>query len=289
MNYQSENKINIGFYGSEGAFSEEGALSCIKNFSLSKNNEMNLISCGKEIEEVFLKVLNKEVDFGVVPVENSRAGIINKTYDLLLGEKIYVVGEGINKIEQHLIVNPGVKLEQIEEVYSHGIAIDQCKKFLKFGHWRTFASGDTATSVREVKERGLTNAAAIAGERAAKIYGMEIIKNNIEDDINNFTRFFMISRKLIEIEDADKTSIAIELRNGLNSLSPYLELFVKNEIEILSMQSRPSKERTFEYVVYLDFMGTLQDEKVKEILPELLQKTGYFRFLGSYRKAKPPT
>lgn len=284
-----EKKINVGFYGEKGSFSEEGALACIGNFSLAKNHEKNLIPCGKDIAAVFSKVVNKEVDLGVVPVENSSSGIINATYDLLLNEKIYVVGEGINRIEQHLIANKGVTLDKIENIYSHKAAIYQCTKFLRAGNWEMHTGQDTATAVRKVKEEKLTNAAAIAGKHAAKVYDMEIIKENIEDSTDNFTRFFMISRDFIEAKDADKTSIAIELRNGLNSLSPYLELFVKNGIELLSLQSRPCRSRLFEYVVYLDFYGMLNDAHVKKILPELVKKTGDFRYLGSYRKAKSPT
>ena len=286
-----EKKINIGFYGERGSFSEEGALSCIDNFSFAKNNETNLIPCGKlegGIEGVFSKVVSKELDFGVVPVENSRSGIINKTYDLLLEKKIHIVGEGINRIEQHLMVNKGVTLDQVENIYSHESAIYQCTKFLRPGNWEKHPLGDTATAVLKVKKEKLTNAAAIAGKRAAEIYDMAIIQKNIEDSTENFTRFFMISMTSEGVVDADKTSIAIELRNGLNSLAPYLESFVKNDIEILNLQSRPSKDRVFEYTVYLDFNGTLNDERVKEILPELLPQTGDFRFLGSYRKAKPP-
>lgn len=280
-----EKKNNIGFYGERGSFSEEGALSCIGNFGLAKNNEINLIPCGKVIEDIFSKVVNKELDFGVVPVENSTSGIINVTYDLLLDEKIYVVGEGINRIEQHLMVNKGVTVDQIEDIYSHKAAIYQCKKFFRSGNWKQYTGLDTASAVRRVKEDKLTNAAAIAGKRAAEVYDMEIIQKNIEDSMDNFTRFFMISRTCKNIEDADKTSIAIELKNGLKSLAPYLELFVENEIEIVSVQPRPSRSRIFEYIVYLDFYGTLDDAKVKKILPELVKKTQHFGFLGSYKKA----
>lgn len=288
MGIVNERKIDIGFYGEQGSFSEEGALSCIGNFSLVKDHKANLVPCGKNISEVFKKVVNKEIDFGVVPVENSRHGIIDATYDLLWEEKIQVVGEAINRIEQHLLVNKDVTLDQVEDIYSHESAIYQCTKFFRSGNWKKHPFGDTATAVRKIKEEGLTNAGAIAGKRAAEIYDMAIIQKNIEDNKENFTRFFMISKTSEGVLDADKTSIAIELRNGLNSLAPYLDLLVKSDIEILNIQSRPCKDKLFEYMVYLDFNGTLKDEKVKEILPELLEKTGTFRLIGSYRKAKPP-
>ena len=156
MEITKEKKINIGFYGERGSFSEEGALCCIGNFSLAKNNEINLIPCGKGIEDVFSKVVNKELDFGVVPVENSTSGIINVTYDLLLNEKIYVVGEGINRIGQHLMVNKDVAFDQIEHIYSHKAAIYQCKKFLRTGNWVMHTGFDTASAVRKVKEENLS-------------------------------------------------------------------------------------------------------------------------------------
>ncbi|GAB6265968.1 MAG: hypothetical protein STSR0001_14140 [Methanothrix sp.] len=279
--------IDIGFYGSKGSFSEEGALTCINNFSRlsAEKPNINLISCGKDVMAVFSKVEQGEADFGVVPIENSSAGIITNTIDLLLREKIYVVGEGINRIEQHLISNKGVTIDQVNDIYSHNAALYQCTRFLRSRDWNLHSFGDTATAVKKIKDENLMDAAAIAGKRAAIVYDMDIIRNNIEDHVNNFTRFFMISRKRCAVEDADKTSIAIELRDGLNSLAPYLNLFVENNIELLNIQSRPSKNRIFEYMVYIDFSGTLNDEKVKAILPELVQKIGDFRLLGSYRKA----
>jgi len=281
-----EDVIKIGYYGSPGSFSEEGAQECISTIDeIDTAKRIELISCGKDPKQVFSLVTNKEVDYGVVPVENSNHGIINDTYDLLYQSKIYVVGEAINKISQNLLVNKGITIKDITTVYSHNAAVNQCKKFISSNELEFKLFGDTATCAKKVKNEKLLNVGAIAGKRAAEIYDLEILQSDIQDNFNNYTRFFLIGTHEC-IGNGNKTSILIKLRNGLNSLYDYLGYFVKRDITLVKIDTRPSKDALFEYIIYMDFMGNIDDDNVKEAFHELNKDAKFVGYLGSYKAAE---
>ena len=280
MKTQSGN-IKVAYYGEQGSFSEEGALSCFRDA------DADFSPCGKKIGKVFETVVTNKADYGVVPVENSNTGIIYETYDLLLKEKIFVVKEYINKIDQYLLANNDVKIGQVKKVYSHPAALFQCKKYLNSRDWETFTIGDTASAVKKVKNDNLVDAAAVASKKAAKDYGMQILRENIQDSENDYTRFFVIGKKQIEGKH-DKTSIVLGLRNGLNSLHEYMGFFVKRRITIVKLDSRPDRDKPFDYIIYMDFQGNMNDRDVKDAMSELVQNCGFVRFLGSYKACKYP-
>ncbi|MDI6810272.1 MAG: prephenate dehydratase domain-containing protein [archaeon] len=273
-------KITIGYYGNPGSFSEEGAFECFTE------QNVHFVPCGKSIEAVFSKVVIGEVDYGIVPVENSNHGIINETYDLLLQEKVYIVRETISRIQQSLLANKGVGIDQLKRVYSHVVAISQCKDFLKAHTWEVIPLGDTATCAEKIKKEKSQDAGAIASKRAAQFYDLEILEDiAVHNDI--YTRFFGISKKLFESK-GDKTSIALGLRDGLNSLYDYMGFFVKRDIKIVKLESRPIKNRPFEYILYMDFLGDPREGTVKDALNELLLASEFVKVLGTYKAATLP-
>jgi len=273
--------LKVAYYGEPGSFSEEGALKCFEHERVQK-----FVPCGKMMKRVFEKVISGEVDLGVVPVENSNAGIVNTTYDLLREEKVYVVKETILKIKQYLLANEGVTINQIKKVYSHPVAIQQCSRFLREHGFEVIDGGDTASCAKKVKIENLTDAGAIGSKRSAEVYGLNILESNIQNDETNFTRFFVIGREPYK-KKGNKTSIVFDLRNGLNSLYKCLGFFVKREIKIVKLESRPGP-RPFEYIIYMDFLGYPHDAKEKDALHDLLFNCQNLKIIGNYMAATLP-
>jgi chorismate mutase/prephenate dehydratase len=191
-------------------------------------------------------------------------------------------------IRQHLVANHGVALNQVKTIYSHPIANAQCSKFLSARPWQVVNYLDTASCVEKLAKEDLMDAAAIAGKRAVEIYNMNILKEDVQNSNTNYTRFFIIGPDR-NTREGNKTSMVLGLRNGLNSLHDYLGCFVKREIRILKIDSRPSRRLPFEYVIYMDISGTPQEQKVKDAISDLWQICGFVRFIGSYEAAKIPS
>ena len=176
----------VAFQGEIGAYSEGAAFQFF-------GSSINVKPC-ETLDEVFNAVENDEAQFGIVPVENSIEGSISRTYDLLLESSLRVYGETELRVLHCLIASPSARLDLIKKVYSHPQALGQCRAFLKHLNSELIPTYDTAGSVKMIKEQGITDGAAIAGIRAAEIYGMKIIAQEIEDNPNNFTRFFILSK-----------------------------------------------------------------------------------------------
>lgn len=183
------NRVKVAFQGELGAYSEEAALKFFGN-----DNKIQTIPC-QTFADVFKAVGKKTADFGIIPIENSLEGAVGRNYDLLLKSKLKIFGEETLKIRHCLIANKGVKMESIKNVYSHPQALGQCREFLEKMRLKAIPFCDTAGSVRTLKERKLKDSAAIASERAGRIYQMKILKRGIERNSQNFTRFFIISNK----------------------------------------------------------------------------------------------
>jgi prephenate dehydratase len=281
MVFARHRKPIIIYYGQEGSFTEEAALKYFEAI------DAQFIPSSKFLENVFSAVVKGEADYGVVPVENSDAGIVNQTYDLLLEEKAYVIGEIILRINQCLLVNKGITIDKIRRVYSHPTALLQCSKFLQKHGWDIIAEADTASCAKKLKSESIMDAGVIAGKRASIVYDLEILEEGIQNDINNFTRFFIISGKKFE-GYANKTSIIIGIRGSLNEIYDYLESFVKRNILIQKIESRPSKSRPFEYILYIDFLGDPNETRVKDAMNELLHKSQFVKLIGTYKAAEFP-
>jgi chorismate mutase/prephenate dehydratase len=270
----------VAFQGERGAYSE----SAVYQFFGSKV----LVQPCKDFRDVFEGVKHQEVQAGVVPVENSLEGSINQNYDLFFSYDLKVRGEVIVRVEHCLIVNPCTKMSQIKAVYSHPQALAQCRSYLEKAKWEIIPTYDTAGSVKIIKEQELTNAAAIASQRAAELYGMKILARDIADNKENFTRFFVLSPEDTTPTGKDKTSIIFSAKHEPGSLYNALGEFAKRKINLTRIESRPTKKTAWEYNFYLDFEGHRTEPQCAEALKALEKHVIFVKVLGSYPKAIQP-
>ena len=266
----------VAFQGERGAFSEDAVITFFGRAELSPN---------KYIADVFEAVVANDAEFGVVPVENSQAGIINDTYDLLLRYPLNIFGEIHLRISHCLMALPGETLEGIKIIYSHPQALAQCEEFLRKFKAEIVPTYDTAGSAKRIKEGGLKGSAAVASKRAAEIYGLEILAEGIETNPNNYTRFFVISLKKAESSPNSKTSLVFSTRNLPGALYNCLGAFANRNINLTKLESRPSRDKPWEYVFYVDFEGHVDDPICQEAMTELGRMTNFVKILGSYPRA----
>jgi len=269
--------VKVAFQGEIGAYSE----SAIYSF-FGPSAEVK--PC-KNLSDVFESVKKGETLYGAVPIENSIEGSVNQTYDLFLEYDLKVRGEIVLKIVHCLITYPGTQLKSIRTVYSHPQALAQCRKFLEQLGCKLISTFDTAGSVKMIKEEGLKNAAAIASERAAQIYGMNVLVKEIGDTPNNYTRFFVLSTQDSPYSGEDKTSIIFSVKSIPGALYHVLEEFAIRNINLTKIESRPTKRTPWEYNFYLDFEGHRSEEKCREALKAIENKALFVKVLGSYKAA----
>jgi prephenate dehydratase len=266
----------VAFQGERGAFSEDAVITFFGDAELFPNHY---------IDDVFEAVLRDNVDFGVVPVENSQAGSINDTYDLLLSYPLNIFGEIHLRISHYLMALPGESLDGIKIIYSHPQALAQCEEFLRKLKAEIVPTYDTAGSAKRIKEAGLKGCAAVASKRAAQIYGLEILAEKIETNANNYTRFFVLSKKKAEPALRNKTSLVFSTKNIPGALYACLGAFATRDINLTKLESRPSRDKPWEYIFYVDFEGHIDDKVCQEAMKALKQKTSFIKILGSYPRA----
>jgi len=269
--------VEVAFQGEIGAYSEEAAFLFFGSSIQIRPRE--------SLEEVFKAVERQEAQFGVVPIENSLEGSISRVYDLLLDSFLMVCGEIRLRIIHCLIGSSGAGLDTIKRVYSHPQALGQCRNFLKHLNCELIPTYDTAGSVKMIKEKGMTDSAAIAGARAAEIYGMKVIAQEIEDNPNNFTRFFILSKNDSPPSGNDTTSIVFSAKNRPGVLYEALQKFASSGISLTKLESRPTRQTPWEYNFYLDFEGHREDQAAREALKNLEKSSVFVKVLGSYPKA----
>jgi chorismate mutase/prephenate dehydratase len=273
-------RVKVAFQGERGAYSE----SAVYTFF---GDEAEVKPC-RDLTEVFESVDKQQVPVGVVPVENSLEGSVNQTYDLFLTHNLKVSGEVIIRISHCLIANPRTSLEAVKTVYSHPQALAQCRSFLERLGSDLIPTYDTAGSVKMLKEKGLKDAAAIASEKAAEIYGMKILAREIEDTPTNYTRFFVISKNDSPITGKDKTSIIFAATHTPGALYYALGEFAKRDINLAKIESRPTRQKPWEYNFYLDFEGHRTEENCTRALKALEKYATFMKILGSYPRAASP-
>jgi len=274
----------VAIQGELGAFSHEAAERMVPG--------ARIVSCARSLE-VFDRLgtgsAKRSVDVAVIPIENSLAGSVLEHFDLLLTRNVFVQREFRLRIVHNLITSPGVKLSDIRRVYSHPVALDQCREFFRLHpKIEPVSYYDTAGSVKHILAEDLRDAAAIASKRAAGVYGGKILRTGIEDNKQNFTRFFLVqslhgNRREI-LPGANKTSIAFALKNLPGALFKALSVFALRDMSLTKIESRPVKGRPWEYVFYVDLLRGATPEAANA-LRHLEEITEFAKVLGIYPAA----
>ena len=269
--------VQATYSGVPGSFSHKAAVQFF-------GAEISLQACSS-FRDVFDTIKNEQSAFGIIPLENSLTGSIHENYDLLLEYDLEIAGELTLRIKHNLISHKNAGLEGIQRVYSHPQVFRQCREFLnQYPDWDLIACRDTATCVRRVKENSDLSEAAIAGADAAKLYQMEILKEGIETNPRNFTRFVVITKSRSIPGVRNKSSMIYSVSDQPGSLFETLRIFAENHINLIKLESRPIHDRPWEYLFYADIGVDASEEKHRHVLEELQKKTEFFKFLGSYQK-----
>lgn len=225
-----------------------------------------------------------EADFAVLPIENSTVGIVSEIYDLLVEYENVIVGEQIIPINHCLMGIPGAVLSDITQVYSHPQSLMQTERFLKqHPEWQQISMRNNAFAASKVAEDQKNNQAAIASEYAAQRYGLAVLQKNIHQCDDNATRFIIVSGRKLFLEQADKISVCFELPHESGALYHILSHFIYNNLNMTRIESRPIKEKGFEYRFFIDFKGNLKEAAVQNALRGLKEEALNFRILGNYQ------
>lgn len=269
--------MKIAFQGEHGAYSEQAVFDYF--------GDVETLPC-ETFDLVFDSVTSGKADRGLIPIENSLAGSIHQNYDLLLRHNLHIIGEYLLRVRHCLITMPDVKKEEIKKAISHPQALGQCANYLRNLGIRPESVYDTAGSVKMLKESGAQDTAAIASKRAAELYGMQIVEEGIEDNAENFTRFLIIQREASVPKKEAKTSIVFTLKNQPGSLFKAMSVFALRDIDLTKIESRPLQGKPWEYLFYIDFVGSTEDDVIKRALEHLGEYALTLRVLGSYPRFK---
>ena len=270
----------IAFQGEDGAYSQEAIFETF-------GAETQTLPC-RTFDEIFRAVETGHADLGMLPIENSTAGAINQSYDLLLDCDLKITREVIFRVRHALLAVNDVTLDNVKRVYSHPQALAQCERFIAARGWAAVAVHDTAGAARQLAASREQDAAAIASETAARLYGLQILARCVEDLSNNYTRFFVIGHTEPAHAEQSKTSIVFATRHVPGALHACLGHFATRGINLTKLESRPDRRRPWHYVFYLDFEGHREDASCRDALLDLLGKASFLKVLGSYPAAIIP-
>lgn len=269
--------MKVAIQGERGAFSHEALRRMLPR--------AQVLPCATS-KDVFDAVGRGRAAAAVIPIENSLAGSVAEHFDLLLARNLWIQRESRLRIVHNLIAGPGVRLADVREVLSHPVALDQCRDFFrKHLRIRAVPFYDTAGAVKHLLQERRLGAAAIASRQAAAEYGARILKAGIEDDKQNFTRFFLIARQKKVLPGANKTSLAFAVKNVPGALFKALSVFALRDISLSKIESRPVKGRPWEYVFYVDILRG-RDEAARHALGHLTEICDLVKALGVYPAAR---
>ncbi|MEX2585721.1 MAG: prephenate dehydratase [Balneolaceae bacterium] len=284
VDHQNENgngdRVRVSYQGVQGAFSNQAAT---RHFS-ERYKEVECIGY-KTFDQAAKAVEEEAVDYAILPIENTTAGSINDTYDLLAGKNLHIVGEEVLHIVHCLMAPGNVKLENIRRILSHPQAIAQCSHFLsELPRCRVESYYDTAMAARKVRDDNDLSQAAIASTYAAELYDLHIVKKNIANQPENYTRFVIVSREPVSVDSQiqSKTSIVFATPHEKGALLRCLNALEKHDINMTKLESRPRPRKPWQYQFFLDVEGNSQDPRVQKGLKELESKSVYMKILGSY-------
>lgn len=270
----------VAFQGVKGAYSESAIF---QFFGL----ETPTVACNS-LEGIFQAVEGGQVDLGLLPVENALTGSIPRVYELLLERDLRIRAEVILRIQHTLMAAPGVKLADLKRVRSTIHSLNQCEKFINRHHLKKIASFDTASGARDLAAQPESDLGVIASQLAAEIYHLDILEEAIEDAPFNYTRFFVLGSEDPPRAQRSKTSLIFSARHLPGSLYHCLGEFAERNINLTKIESRPRRNRPWQYLFYLDFEGHWQDPVAEAALLGLLRQAGFVKMLGSYPMATTP-
>jgi len=269
----------VAFQGERGAFSEEAAVKLL-------GEGIELVP-RTTFEALYSSLQERLADYVLAPIENSLAGSVHRSYDLLVSSGLRIQAEVVIPIVHNLIGLPGATFERITQVLSHPVALAQCERFFaSHPSIKRVATDDTAGSVREIMSAGDPARAGIASRRAAKVYGAVILREHLEDHPENYTRFLLLATSADVAEDADKLSLVLHLAHKPGSLCSALGVFARRNLNLMKIESRPIPGTPWSYCFYLDLQASLKDRRTREALDELKQFKDSVRVLGCYPQAK---
>ena len=269
----------VGYQGVPGSFGNEAMLKYFKNIKEAKSYE--------KFEDVFKAVEDGEIEYGILPVENSSTGGIGTVEDLLKEYNLYIVGEECIRISQNLVGIKWATVDDIKEVYSHPQGFEQSTKFFdKHKDYNLIPYSNTAISAKLVSDLKDKSKAAIASERAAKLYDLKIIKKDVNDLKNNYTRFIVIGRDLECDETCDKVSILFSIEDTSGGLYTVIRDIKEFGLNMSKIESRPNRNNPWNYIFFVDFDGNLFDVNIKKAINTIARSSKYFKLLGCYRDVK---
>ncbi|MBS6018756.1 MAG: chorismate mutase [Leptotrichia wadei] len=276
----------LGYTGVPGSYAYEVLMNILKN---NKNLDVNSIEENKNIfhfnshKELVEAVHTKKIDIGILPIENSIVGEVRDSIDLINTKNIHIIGEVRHKISHNLLGVKGSRIEDIRNIYSHDQAFMQCSQFLSKHEWHLNRMTNTAISGKYIAAEGKKENACIANMKTKEVYGLELLKKNINNEEENYTRFFIISNEEAVIDGSDKISIVTSANNESGALIGLLQIFYKYGLNMVNLKSRPRANKPWEYYFYIDFEGNMSSEKVRMALEEMREKSNYLQILGNYK------
>ena len=281
------NGKKLGYTGVPGAYAYEVMINLLKN---SKSSDgITEIRAEKILNfnthrELVEGVESGKIDFAILPIENSIVGEVRDSIDLINKRNIYIVGEVKHKIEHNLLGIKGSKIEDIKRVYSHEQALMQCSEFLgKYPEWEKVKMNNTALSAKYIGDTGNKENACIANMETREMYNLELLQPDINNEKENFTRFFIVSNKNLICENSEKISVITSTKNESGALMKLLKVFSDYGLNMVNLKSRPKTNKPWEYYFYIDFEGNLEEENVEKALKEIREKSIYLQILGNYK------
>ena len=268
-----EGPVKVAYLGPRATFTH---LACIRKFGSSAQYVPQT-----SIKDVFDEVERGRADFGVVPIENSTEGVVNHTLDMFIDSNLQIYGEVLQEVSHHLL-SKSDSLKAVKKIYSHPHALAQCRHWLETNMPEVpLAEVHSTARAAEVCTED-PSAAAIASELAGQIYALKVLKPRIEDNINNYTRFLVLSSKTPERTGKDKTSVMLSVKDKVGALYDLLRPFASHGTNLTKIESRPSRRKAWEYIFFIDLEGHIEEDRVKRALAEIKSRCLFLKVLGSY-------
>ena len=265
----------IVFQGTEGAYSQ----AAMQAYFGKDCNSFHV----RTFRDAMYAIEEGAADYAVLPIENSTAGAVAQMYDLLVEFENYIVGETILPITHTLAGLPGTDLGDIRRVYSKAEALMQTSRFLdEHGDWQQISVANTAIAAQKILEDGDKSQAAVCSAYAARIHGLSVLKEGINDDAGNSTRFIVVTNQKVFLKEARKISLCLELPHESGSLYHLLSHFIYNDLNMTKIESRPIEGRSWEYRFFIDFEGNLAEAGVKNAIRGLREESRSLKILGNY-------